>query len=167
MDIKERLKEVIEKIIYAHDLQDSVSWYYCQVAREFYNIGIEFSLFAEVFEPIIAERVKDIFDLENKKCFLSLPITNREVEAIELCDKIKAYFEKYFPTCTLYVPFDVAPKKDMPTSYYMGKDVEQLMECDIMIQSDDWEDSKGCTVENCVADVYNIEKIPLRFIYYF
>ena len=44
----------------------------------------------------------------------------------------------------------------MPDSYYMGKDVEQLLNCDVMIQMDGWEKSKGCTVEDCIAKTYSI-----------
>ena len=53
----------------------------------------------------------------------------------------------------------------MPDSYYMGKDIEQLMNCNIMIQMNGWENSKGCRVENFVADTYNIEKIPVDSLF--
>ena len=74
-------------------------------------------------------------------------------------------FAKYFPDCEIFSPFEVAPEKDMPDSYYMGRDIEQLMNCDIMIQMNGWENSKGCRVENFIADTYGIEKIPINSLF--
>ena len=67
--------------------------------------------------------------------------------------------------CEVFSSFEVAPEKYMPDSYYMGKDIEQLMNCDIMIQMNGWENSKGCRVENFVADTYGIEKISINSLF--
>lgn len=91
-----------------------------------------------------------------KKAFISIPITGQEELARQRCEKIKKYINDNYPTCEVFTPFEVAPEKDMPDSYYMGKDVEQLLNCDIMIQMDGSENSKGCTVEDCIAKTYNI-----------
>lgn len=158
---KEEFTSKLQELINNNDLQDNVSWYYASLAREFRYDLINVSDFLEVFEKLISNRIAEIYNLKDKDVFLSIPITGKEEKARKTCDAIKKRFEKYFPTCTLYVPFDVAPDKDKPDSYYMGKDIEKLMECDIMIQMNDWEKSKGCTVENCVADVYGIPKISI------
>ena len=67
--------------------------------------------------------------------------------------------------CEVFSSFEVAPEKYMSDSYYMGKDIEQLMNCDIMIQMNGWENSKGCRVENFVADTYGIEKISINSLF--
>ena len=79
--------------------------------------------------------------------------------------KIQKIFSEYLTDCKVFTPFEVAPEKNQPDSYYMGRDVEQLMNCDIMIQMNGWENSKGCRVENFIADTYAIEKVPIDSIF--
>lgn len=56
-------------------------------------------------------------------------------------------------------PFDVCNEKDKPYSYYMGKDIEALLECDYIYFVDGWEKSKGCCAEKAIADIYGINRI--------
>ena len=110
------------------------------------------------------EKFKNIDFINGKKVFISIPITGREELARKQCKEITDILKSDFPDCELFNPFDVAPEKNMPDSYYMGKDIAQLMECDIVIPMPGWEKSKGCRVENCVADNYGIYKIPYLLI---
>lgn len=100
--------------------------------------------------------------LEHKRVFISIPISGKEAEARETCAATVARLRECFPTCEFVTPFEVATEKDMPDSFYMGKDVAALMECDAMIQMPGWRDSKGCTVEDCVARVYRIRKYAIE-----
>lgn len=52
-------------------------------------------------------------------------------------------------------PFDVCPEPDKPYSYYMGKDIEALLECDAIFLCEGWQNSKGCMAEFEVARIYN------------
>lgn len=107
---------------------------------------------------MLEEKFKNI-DLNGKKVFISIPITGKENAAREQCANVTTLIKSTFPECRVFTPFEVAPEKNMPDSYYMGKDIAQLMECDIVIQMPEWEQSKGCRVENCVADNYGITKM--------
>ena len=54
-------------------------------------------------------------------------------------------------------PFDVCPEPDKPYSYYMGKDIEVLLECDAIFLCEGWQNSKGCMAEFEVARIYGKE----------
>lgn len=53
--------------------------------------------------------------------------------------------------------FDNEPNKS--DAYYLGKDVEIILECDAVVFIGDKEGkSRGCKVEHAVADAYNIKQ---------
>ena len=52
-------------------------------------------------------------------------------------------------------PFDICSEPDKPYSYYMGKDIEALLECDAIFLCEGWQNSKGCMAEFEVARIYN------------
>lgn len=51
-------------------------------------------------------------------------------------------------------PFDVCNEPNRPYAYYMGKDIEALIDCDAIYLAPGWHGSKGCTAEYEVARVY-------------
>ena len=59
----------------------------------------------------------------------------------------------------IITPFDVCPEPDKPYSYYMGKDIEALLECDAIYLCEGWQNSKGCMAEFEVARIYGKEII--------
>ena len=162
---KKLLTELIEKTIQHEGTGDKIYNYYANTARLVPDKAISLKDFEELFYPIYYKTVADDLNLHNKKCFISIPITGVEEQARKQCKQVQEMFAKYFPDCEIFSPFEVAPDKNMPDSYYMGRDVEQLMNCDIIIQMNGWENSKGCRVENCVADTYGIEKIPIDSLF--
>ena len=42
-----------------------------------------------------------------------------------------------------------------PYSYYMGKDIEALLECDAILRCAGWSNSKGCALESQCAHIYH------------
>lgn len=162
---KELITSLIEQVIEQEGTGDKIYNYYTNVCRLVPNNAIIVNDFTELFYPIYHKKVADNLNLHNKKCFISIPITGVEEQAKEDCKKIQKLFSEYLTDCEVFSPFEVAPDKNMPDSYYMGRDVEQLMNCDIMIQMNGWENSKGCRVENFIADTYGIEKISINSLF--
>lgn len=94
--------------------------------------------------------------MSKKKIYISLPITGQPiVEARRKAQAIKTEISKMGHV--VITPFDVCPKKDMPYSYYMGKDIMALLECDAILMMPGWSASKGCMAEFEVAKIYNKE----------
>lgn len=88
------------------------------------------------------------------KVYISIPITDHDYEKQKaLANKIKTQFEKVGDETI--TPFDVAPEKDKPYSYYMGRDIEALLECDAVYFCKGHENSKGCRLEFAAALTYN------------
>lgn len=91
---------------------------------------------------------------DKKMMYLSLPITGRKIEKVkEYAKRIKEkWVEKGFDVVT---PFEIVPEDGKPYNYYMGKDIEKLLECEGIILCHDWFSSKGCRAECSVAQVYD------------
>lgn len=91
--------------------------------------------------------------MSKKKVYISLPITGRPiVEAKRLAKAAKKILtEKGYSVIT---PFDVCQETDAPYSYYMGKDIMSLLECDCVYFLHGWEKSKGCLLEYAAAKIY-------------
>lgn len=90
-----------------------------------------------------------------KKLYISVPITGRPLEAAkEQAEKVKELWEVIYDVIT---PFDVNPVQDKPYAYYMGKDVEALLNCDAIYMCPGWISSKGCNAEYQIAKIYGLE----------
>lgn len=87
------------------------------------------------------------------KMYLSFPITGRNIKDVKAYAKrIKQIWEaKGYDVIT---PFEVVRDDNAAYSFCMGKDVETILECDGIIMCDNWFLSKGCRIENFVAQVY-------------
>lgn len=93
-----------------------------------------------------------------KRIYISLPITGHDIEKVRLRAKKYADILKSIGWNPV-TPFDVCPELDKQYSYYMGKDIEALLECDAIYMTSGWGNSKGCRAELAVAQVYNKEII--------
>lgn len=96
-----------------------------------------------------------------KRIYVSLPISGydldeRKLYAIWVKDLIK---DKYSEPVEAITPFMVCPEADKSYSYYMGKDIEALLECDVVYMCKGWQNSKGCLAEFAVAKIYGKEII--------
>lgn len=93
------------------------------------------------------------------RIYISLPITDKDEnvqreKAKEAVRAIKALGHE------AKNPFDVMPPEWLvgkkAYAYYMGRDIEQLLNCDAVLLLDDWEKSKGCRLEQHAAMIYGL-----------
>lgn len=91
------------------------------------------------------------------KVFISIPITGQEEKSRTLCKEYKEKLTQMYPSVEFMSPFEIATEKGMPDSYYMGKDIERLMECDAIASVEGWQKSKGCQVERFTANIYGLK----------
>ena len=76
--------------------------------------------------------------MKRKRIYISIPISGHDLEEVKakardiserlLCDVFG--FKKARNRPDVITPFDVCSEPDKPYSYYMGKDIEALLECD-------------------------------------
>lgn len=92
--------------------------------------------------------------MKNKeKMYLSLPITGRDLGKVkEFAKVVKAKWEKM--GYAVITPFEVCQDEGMPYSFYLGRDVEALLDCDGIILCYDWFSSKGCRAECTIAEIF-------------
>lgn len=103
--------------------------------------------------------------MKRKRIYISIPISGHDLEEVKakardiserlLCDVFG--FKKARYRLDVITPFDVCPEPDKPYSYYMGKDIEALLECDAIYLCEGWQNSKGCMAEFEVARIYGKE----------
>lgn len=99
--------------------------------------------------------------MKTKRFYVSLPISGydldeRKAEAERIKSKLNFCGLSIIKVIT---PFDVCPEADKPYSYYMSKDIEALLECDVVYMCKGWQNSKGCLAEFAVAKIYGKEII--------
>lgn len=96
-----------------------------------------------------------------KKYYVSLPISGYDLTERKLCALCaeKDIVEKYPKPLQVITPFTVCPDSDKSYSYFMGKDIEALLECDTVYMCKGWQKSKGCMAEFEVARIYGKEII--------
>ena len=93
--------------------------------------------------------------MKRKRIYISIPISGHDLEEVKAkARKAKIWVSHWYDAIT---PFDVCPEPDKPYSYYMGKDIEALLECDAIYLCEGWQNSKGCMVEFEVARIYGKE----------
>lgn len=99
------------------------------------------------------------------KIYVSIPISGHDIDKQKTkAIDIKRGLEKQgFEVVT---PFEVAPEPNMPYSYYMGRDIEALLECDAIYMCEGHEQSKGCRLELTAAltygkQIYNNKNLPI------
>ena len=101
--------------------------------------------------------------MKRKRIYISIPISGHDIEevkakAIDIIERLLwDVFElkKGRNRPDVITLFDVCPEPDKPYSYYMGKDIEALLECDAIFLCEGWQNSKGCMTEFEVARIYN------------
>lgn len=95
--------------------------------------------------------------MTKKKLYISLPISGVD---LNIAKSQAFHFADIFRNdYNVITPFSVCPEPDKPYSYYMGKDIEALIECDAIFMAPGWIFSKGCNVEYHVARIYGKEFI--------
>lgn len=103
--------------------------------------------------------------MKRKRIYISIPISGHDLEEVKakardirerlLWDVFELKKGQNRPD--VITLFDVCPEPDKPYSYYMGKDIEALLECDAICLCSGWQNSKGCMAEFEVAKIYGKE----------
>ena len=94
------------------------------------------------------------------KAFISIPISGQEEKAQRRAKEIKDSLVNFFDGIEVVTPFEISNNDlSKPYHWYMGKDIEKLLQCDLVIQAEGWRQSKGCQCEAATADVYSIKRI--------
>lgn len=92
--------------------------------------------------------------MKKTKVYISLPISGHDIEQVKKrAEEVKLRIQN--DRVEVITPFDVCDEKDRPYSYYMGRDIEALIECDGIYVCNGWHSSKGCQAEVHVAVVYD------------
>lgn len=84
--------------------------------------------------------------MEEKKCYISLPITGRKIEDVKRDIeniKVRLTHNGYFPIS----PFDREVDFNATHEQHMREDFKLLLECDAIYMADEWIHSKGCKAE--------------------
>lgn len=84
--------------------------------------------------------------IKDKKCYISLPITGRDLDDVreriaEL--KRKLQYNSYTPVS----PFDRDVDFNSTHEEHMREDIKMLLACDCILMGLDWECSVGCRAE--------------------
>lgn len=105
-----------------------------------------------------------------KKVFLSLPFTGVEDTISERLESLKAIVAKeqqaekdieYQIVTQENIGDIIKEEKSVPKdehAYWMGKDIQLVLESDIVLFGYGYESSKGCNLECCAATIFNKEK---------
>ena len=118
------------------------------------------------------------------KIYIATPVNGRKEATLE--EKRKAAFERVkeleyeisksvngaeFAEYHSSFDPDIAPitieltrKMDLPSeAVIMGKCVQRVMECDMILLDYNWRESKGCVIEQRTADVYGKELRQVQY----
>ena len=88
--------------------------------------------------------------MERKKCYISIPITGREIEEVKReIDSLKLVLRnnEYTPIS----PFDREVDFNATHEQHMREDIKLLLDCDAILMARNWEYSIGCRAELNVA----------------
>ena len=107
--------------------------------------------------------------MSKKKIYLSLPMTIMPNDIgsryIELCNYVSS-LPKY-KDYDIIGPINIAKfiedpnyqEKELSYSWCIGKDIQNVIECDAIIMGRHWEKGPGCRAELSIAKIYNKEII--------
>lgn len=103
--------------------------------------------------------------MKRKRIYISIPISGHDIEEVKAKARVVRVrllydvfgLKKGCHRPDVITPFDVCPEPDKSYPYYMGKDIEALLECDAIYLCEGWQNSKGCMAEFEVARIYGKE----------
>ena len=93
-----------------------------------------------------------------KVIYLSIPISGMPVNEVkDKANEYKRTLEVEYLDYDIYTPFDVVGEENKEYGYYMGKDIEFIIQyADLVIFVYDYNESKGCNLEFETAKIYDI-----------
>ena len=84
--------------------------------------------------------------------YISIPISGHDpARQREIAEGVKRWFEKMGHRA--WTPFDICPPS-APYPECMGRDIERLLKCDLVVACYGWRDSRGCRLEVAAAEIY-------------
>ena len=88
-----------------------------------------------------------------KKVYISLPISGRDMEAVESdCKSASAQIGKHgFKAVS---PLEVSSDPKASYAEHIGRDITALLECDAVLVLPGWVESKGCALEMEATRIY-------------
>lgn len=94
----------------------------------------------------------------SKVIYLSIPISGMPINEVkDKANEYKRTLEVEYLDYDIYTPFDVVGEENKEYGYYMGKDIEFIIQyADLVIFVYDYNESKGCNLEFETAKIYNI-----------
>lgn len=104
--------------------------------------------------PITTTVREDTTMKNDMKVYISLPISGFPLPMVK--KRAETYKKELIANgYEVITPFDVCDEPDKTYAYYMGKDIEALLECDAIYLAPGWHGSKGCMAEYEIAKVYD------------
>lgn len=99
---------------------------------------------------------------KNLKCYISLPISGHDLtERRELAERVKAFL--IAAGLDPISPLDKGLSDEAPYTEHMRQDLKLLLDCGAICLVKGWELSKGCNVENVVAQTLNLQTLYYNF----
>lgn len=99
---------------------------------------------------------------KNLKCYISLPISGYDLaERRKLAEKVKAFLVA--ASLEPISPLDKGLSDEAPYAEHMREDLKILLECDAICLVKGWERSRGCNVENIIAQTLNLQTLYYNF----
>lgn len=93
-----------------------------------------------------------------KKAYISLPISGQDTYEIRRNLRLGRNY-LHAKAYTIVTPYDASPNANASYAEHMGKDIQALLECDVVLMMPGWEDSRGCRCEKATAEIYGKEII--------
>lgn len=96
--------------------------------------------------------------MNKKRVYISLPITGYELQerkeyAKRTASKVREYLtEQGAKDFEVITPFDICPEEGLTYAQYMARDIEVLMESQLVFLCEGWYQSTGCRIERFIAE---------------
>lgn len=99
---------------------------------------------------------------KNLKCYISLPISGYDLaERRRLAEKVKSFL--IAAGLEPISPLDKGLPDEAPYTEHLREDLRILLDCGSICLVEGWEKSRGCNVENIVAQTLNLQTLYYNF----
>lgn len=97
------------------------------------------------------------------KIYISIPISSRTIhEAEEHAELLRSELDGHGHT--IITPFDVCKQRGKSYAYYMGRDIQALLGCDVIVLGNGWQHSNGCRLEESCAQIYQLTVLQEEYL---
>lgn len=97
------------------------------------------------------------------KIFISLPFTGKEDTLFERLNDAKQWVKDNYPTAEIITQSNIdiiaSEQKsvaDEQFPFYMGQDIQYILESDAILMCEGWESSRGCQLEYRAAELFDV-----------